>query len=195
MNTNTTKSFFIGYWSSPKYFDSIKDVLKRDFQCKVPLSEHTQQWKKRITEDSNVTVSLHIRRGDYLESAINRKIYKIMSIPYYQECINRLKNEYPNISMYIFSNDMAWAKENLDFDGVQVFFVEGNDEDHGYEDMILMWECTHHVIANSTFSWWGAYLSRQNGKVYAPTEWFNIKGDHYDIKDLYPSDWIKIDVC
>ena len=68
------------------------------------------------------------------------------------------------LSVYVFSNDLEWGRENMDFGNNLVHYVTGNNEDHGYEDMILMWECEHHIIANSTFSWWGAYLSTRGGR-------------------------------
>ena len=186
--------YLSGYWGTYKYSFAIRDVLKKDFQCKTPLSMISQEWKRRISMDTNVTVALHVRRGDYIASEINRIIYKVLPISYYQECIDQLKREYGNISVYVFSNDMEWVKENLKFPDVQMNFVEGSDEAHGYEDMALMWECQHHIIANSTFSWWGAYLAKKPGKTYAPSEWFNVQGDAYDIRDNYPADWIQIKV-
>ena len=191
----TQKDVYLsGYWSSPKYFDEIKDVLRQDFTCQVPLSENTRTWKKQIVEDKLPTVSLHIRRGDYLQTAINRQIYKVMPLAYYQHCLHELAKKYGELSVYVFSNDLEWVRENMDFGNNLVHYVTGNNEDHGYEDMILMWECEHHIIANSTFSWWGAYLSTGGGQTFCPKEWFNIKGDAYDVRDLYPDDWIRVDI-
>ena len=191
----TQKDVYLsGYWSSPKYFSEIKDVLQQDFTCQVPLSENTRTWKKQIVEDKLPTVSLHIRRGDYLQTAINRQIYKVMPLAYYQHCLHELAKKYGELSVYVFSNDLEWVRENMDFGNNLVHYVTGNDEDHGYEDMILMWECEHHIIANSTFSWWGAYLSTGVGQTFCPKEWFNIKGDAYDVRDLYPDDWIRVDI-
>lgn len=184
--------YLSGYWLSPKYFNAIKDVLKKEFHCKVPLSDTTKYWLEQIQKDDGEPVSLHVRRGDYLASAINRQIYKQLKPEYYQECVDRLKAQVKKPSLYIFSNDMEWTKENLDFAGIPVHFVEGNDENHGFEDMIIMWKCKHHIIANSTFSWWGAYLSEQEGYTYGPSDWFNFQDDAHDIRDLYPDNWIQV---
>lgn len=186
--------YLSGYWMSPKYFDDIKDILYSDFLCNVPLTENSNLWKKRILEDELPTVSVHIRRGDYLQSETNRQIYKVMPSKYYLHCLQDLTDKVGNFSIYVFSNDIDWVRKNMDFGNKNVQYVTGNDEDHGYEDMILMWECKHHIIANSTFSWWGAYLSNGNGEVYAPDEWYCIDGDLYDIHDLYPDEWIKVKV-
>ncbi len=183
-----------GYWASPKYFNEIKDILYEDFTCKIPLSENTLSWRERIREDRLPTVSVHIRRGDYIKSEINRQIYMTMPLEYYRHCLNELVMQFGKLSIYVFSNDLDWVKDNMYFGDNLVHYVTGNDEHHGYEDMILMWECKHHVIANSTFSWWGAYLSKQSGEVYAPSEWYNINTEKYDIKDLYPIEWKKVKV-
>lgn len=100
--------YLSGYWGTYKYSSAIRDVLKKDFECKTILSMTSQEWKRRISMDTNVTVALHVRRGDYIASEINRIIYKVLPISYYQECINQLKREYGNISVYVFSNDMDW---------------------------------------------------------------------------------------
>lgn len=189
------RNFYLqGYWQSPKYFAEIKDVLFKDFTCQVMLSTNTQKWKDIIAADTLPTVSVHIRRGDYVQSAINRQIYKVMPLSYYQRCLHDLQEKYGVLSVYVFSNDINWVRENMDFGNNHVKYVTGNDEDHGFEDMILMWECEHHIIANSTFSWWGAYLSPKIGQTFCPKDWFNIKGDAYDMRDLYPDEWIKVEV-
>jgi len=193
-NIRNKNAWLEGYWASPKYFEEIRDILIHDFRCKVELSEHTKRWKKEIISDKNPTVSLHIRRGDYVNIAVNMQIYKMLPATYYKYCLKDLENKFGHLSIYVFSNDMDWVKENMDFGDNYVKYVVGNDEEHGFEDMILMWECEHHIIANSTFSWWGAYLSTRDGETYVPSEWYIRKGDLYDIRDLYPKEWIKVKV-
>lgn len=180
-----------GYWSSFKYFDEIRDILKKDFSCVVDLSDITKKWSKIISNSTLPTVSLHVRRGDYL-SEVNKKIYKELTVDYYNSAISMLNNKYGKLSVFVFSNDIDWAQRNLKFEDNDVNFVTGNDEDHGFEDMILMWKCKHHVIANSTFSWWGAYLADSSGDTVAPTEFYNFTDDFHDIRDLYPENWIKL---
>ncbi|WP_295158960.1 alpha-1,2-fucosyltransferase [Selenomonas sp. AE3005] len=188
-NIRKKDAWLEGYWASPKYFAEIKDVLLNDFTCKVKLSPNTVAWQNKIINDSLPTVSIHIRRGDYVNSVINQQIFKALPLSYYYCCLNELRKKFGNLSIYVFSNDMEWVQENMDFDDAHVQFVTGNDEDHGFEDMILMWNCDHHIIANSTFSWWGAYLASGAGEVYAPNDWYLCKGDAYDIRDLYPDEW------
>lgn len=180
-----------GYWASYKYFIEIKDILKKDFTCKEELSENTKYWEKKINNSKYQSVSLHIRRGDYL-SERNKKIYNELSLDYYKKAISILNEKYGKLSVYVFSNDINWAKENLQLNNNEIHFVVGNDEDHGYEDMILMWKCKHHILANSTFSWWGAFLADELGDTVAPIEFFKFTDKFHDIRDLYPESWIKI---
>lgn len=180
-----------GYWGSYKYFYEIRDILKKDFSCSVDLSFTTKKWIHLIENSNYPAVSLHVRRGDYL-SEVNKKIYKELTVDYYNSAISILNNKYGKLSVFIFSNDIKWAQDNLSFDNNEVNYVTGNDEDHGFEDMLLMWKCKHHVIANSTFSWWGAYLADSCGDTVAPAEFFNFTDDFHDIRDYYPENWIKL---
>lgn len=177
-----------GYWQSEEYFSKIADALRKEFVLKDDLSENSIRWEQKILETPN-SVSVHIRRGDYITSKINRKIYRAIPIEYYYQCLSVLKEKYGNITVFVFSNDIPWVKENLKLD-VSMYYVEGNDEEHGYEDMHLMSLCHHNIIANSTFSWWGGWLNRHVDKmVFSPLKWFNI--DSYENENLLPNEWIK----
>lgn len=183
--------FLFGYWTSEKYFKDIAAVLREELALKEPLSENTKRWKK-IIESEKMPVSLHIRRGDYVQKDINRKIYVQLPVSYYHKAVDLIK-EYNDISsLFVFSNDIPWCKEQFKFD-VPVYYVEGNDDDHGYEDMYLMSLCRHNVAANSTFSWWGAWLNRNKDKmVICPQRYFNSYSRWRDSTDIWPENWIKM---
>lgn len=193
MTLNSKRAYLVGYWIKVSYFDSIKDILKNDFKLKKDLSKNATDWVTRIRESKCPTVSIHVRRGDYVSCLQNKGIYREMTIDYYQKCVAALEEKFGKLSIFVFSNDIKWAEKNLLFGNSDVFYVTGTDEDHGYEDMYMMWECEHHIIANSTFSWWGAYLAKKKGLTYAPRYWFNMESHKDYIEKLYPDDWVVVD--
>lgn len=191
LNVTGKDIFLSGYWGSEKYFKNIQSIIRKEFTLKESLSPGSKQWEEKI-KSAVKSVSIHVRRGDYINTEINRKIYAVVPPEYYYKCIEMLKQKYNDLSVFVFSNDIAWCRENLRFD-LPMEFVEGNDEDHGYEDMHLMSLCKHNIIANSTFSWWGAWLNSNPEKmVFYPEKFFNIKDKWHDTIDGYPDDWIKV---
>ena len=180
----------IGLWQSEKYFEDYADVIRSELTLKIPLSEKSRVWANKIQNDP-MPVSLHVRRGDYLQRQWINKFHQI-SLEYYDHAVQILKENFPNLTLYIFSDDLNWCRRIFNYD-VPMNFVDGNDELHGYEDMILMSLCRHHIIANSTFSWWGAWLSEgmYTGKgsiTIAPDRYLAF----YDVKKriLIPDRWI-----
>ena len=136
--------------------------------------------KKKYPIDEN-NISIHIRRTDYVTS---NGYHPVQSIEYYKQAIEII-GDYDNI--FVFSDDINWCKENLKFDNM--IFVDGNDD---VEDMWLMSICNHNVIANSSFSWWGAWLNNNpDKKVIAPNNWFGSQ-TNLNTNDLIPNTWIKI---
>lgn len=183
--------FLDGYWGSEKYFKDITDIIKREFTLKSLFSENTQLWKYKIKSEE-MPVSIHIRRGDYLESALNRQIYAQMPVGYYYRGLELIREKVNVSALFVFSNDIAWCRENFDFD-IPVYYVTGNDEFHGHEDMYLMSLCKHNIVANSTFSWWGAWLNRNEEKiVICPKKYYNIQDLWHDSSDIWPDKWIQI---
>jgi hypothetical protein len=124
------------------------------------------------------SVSLHIRRGDYVSSAINQRIYGTCDLDYYERAIKIISTKVSDPIFYIFSDDIDWAKKHLQSEG-QYIFVDWNNAETNYEDLRLMYHCKHNIIANSSFSWWGAWLNQNPHKlVIAPAKRFN--NDMYD---------------
>jgi hypothetical protein len=173
-----------GYWQSEKYFLPIRELLIKEFQPKL-VSEQAKEYLRKI--NSSNSLALHVRRGDYVSNQKSNNYHGICEISYYQSAY-KLAREKQNIeSTFIFSDDIKWCEMNLDFISNTIFIKKCLEE----EDIFLMSKCNHHIIANSSFSWWGAWLCENpNQTVIAPEKWFgNV---NIDTKDLYPDHWIKL---
>jgi hypothetical protein len=179
---------FKGYWQSEKYFIKYKDLLKLEFTLKKELHKKSEIYKKMIIKTESI--SIHIRRTDYVTHPYTNRIHGTCSIAYYQEAISILKKTTNNPYFFIFSDNLDWAKENLD-NNENMIFVELDQNIPDYEEIILMSLCKHNIIANSSFSWWGAWLNQNPNKIIiAPEKWFN--DDDYYTRDLIPREWIAI---
>jgi len=169
-----------GYFQSEKYFLKHREELIKLFS--IDDFNKNLLGEKYNHIDFENSCSIHVRRGDYLNH-IN--IHPILSIDYYQKCVDEILSE----NILIFSDDILWCKENLRFHDKNVIFIEGNTD---YNDLWLMSMCRENIIANSTFSWWGAWLNNnENKKVFAPKIWFGSHSNHIT-DDLIPIEWKKI---
>lgn len=177
-----------GYWQSEKYFKDIEDVLRQELVVKVPLNEVNKEQLHLILDSESV--SLHIRRGDYVSNPTANNVLGVCSIEYYQKCIQLIAEKIPHTHFFVFSDDIEWAKLNLRID-YPVMFIDHNSVEQDYDDFRLMQACKHHIIANSSFSWWAAWLSSSSSKiVFAPRRWFNDIS-YYD-RDIVPSNWVRV---
>lgn len=175
--------YFEGYWQSEKYFKNIEAQIRTDFTF-PKLDEKNQIIANDIIKTNSI--SIHIRMGDYVNHPLHGGI---CTLDYYKNAIKIINENIDNPKFYIFSNDIAWCKENLKLENV--VYVLGNDGDSSYKDMQLMSLCKHNIIANSSFSWWGAWLNNNPSKVVvAPNKWLN--DNSIDTTDLLPSEWIRI---
>lgn len=180
--------YLFGYWQSEKYFLDIKDTILKEFSFKNPLSESAKQYEQNIL--SHNAVSLHIRRGDYVNNTVTNNYHGTCTLDYYKKAANIILQNNSDAIFYIFSDDLAWAKENLSFIDTKTF-VELDDNAPDHEEMLLMSQCKHNIIANSSFSWWGAWLNQNPEKiVIAPKQWFNDQS--IDTSDLIPQSWIRL---
>lgn len=186
-------SYLVGFWPSEKYFLDISDEIKQEFTLREPLSEEADAMLQKIKEASrinNMTIAVHIRRGDYLKENI-KKAFGIMSIGYYARAFAEISLRIPNMNFefFVFSDDIAWTKEHIQFAAPMHFVSNGRIKD--YEELILMSNCQHNIIANSTFSWWGAWLNQNPKKlVVAPKNW--VADSRKNTDDVLPDEWIKI---
>jgi hypothetical protein len=135
-------------------------------------------------------VSLHVRRGDYVSNPDSSRVHALCGMDYHQTAVRRIAEVSPQPHLFVFSDDPEWAARNLHLDHPMTI-VTGNDTRHDYEDLHLMSLCKHHVVANSSFSWWGAWLNGNADKiVIAPARWF--ASGKFDTRDLFPSSWTTI---
>jgi hypothetical protein len=177
-----------GNWQSEKYFRSIEKIIREDFTLSEEPDYLNQQMIDKIRNCE--AVSLHIRRGDYVSNPETTAYHGICSEEYYRGAVSKLENYVKNPHFFVFSDDPSWVKEKLDIRH-STTIVDFNGSEKDYEDMRLMSLCKHHIIANSSFSWWGAWLSNNPQKiVVAPKQWFN-KPD-INTQDLIPDTWIRV---
>lgn len=177
-----------GYWQSEKYFIDIKDLILSEISLKNPGQEMLEIDKKIKAENS---IALHIRRGDYISDKKTYHFHGTCDNKYYEKAIDYILSTklIPNPSLYIFSDDIEWVKINFK-NRLPIEFVSG-DKIKDTEELILMSHCKHNIIANSTFSWWGAWLNTNREKtVIAPQKWFN--NEKVNTSDLIPEKWIRI---
>ena len=177
-----------GNWQSEKYFRSIASIIKKEFQVVNALKGKNLEMAKKIQNCNSVCV--HIRRGDYVSNKEIHKVHGVCNPDYYTRTIERIKQEKKAPHFFVFSDDMIWAKSNLNITAPTTF-IDHNSSKTAYEDFRLMSLCENHIIANSSFSWWSAWLSDDKDKiVLAPAKWFN--SSKRDSKDLLPQEWLKI---
>ena len=160
--------YLYGSWEDERYFADIADDLRQEFTFRQPLGAAARLWQEKISA-AQCSVSVHVRHGDFTYNPIFTKRSEFMLLPheYYRDCINQLKRKYPNITVFVFSNDLNWCKENFHFDAPTEFVAGDGLTD--VEEFRLMSTCQHNVIANSTFSWWAAWLNHNpNKKIFAP---------------------------
>lgn len=186
VETRSNNTYFEGYWQSYRYFERYADVIKDDFFTHYNLEDI--KLKEEI--QSSNSVSLHVRRGDYVSNKNATSYHGVSSLDYYYNAIETISKKISNPILYIFSDDIPWVRENL-IVSLPIVFIENTNTDRPFEDIYLMSLCKHNIIANSTFSWWGAYLNSNLEKnVIAPKKWFN--DPVINTEDLIPSSWTRI---
>jgi len=177
-----------GFWQTEKYFSDIRDVLCREFTIKYPQDALSSELSNRIR--SMESVSIHIRRADYVENKVTNEFHGVCTLDYYKRCVELIVSKTVSPHFFVFSDDPQWAKENLTI-GRGMTVVDHNDASRNFEDLRLMSQCKHNIIANSSFSWWGAWLNENSGKIVcAPKKWF--RDDATDTRDVIPENWITV---
>lgn len=177
-------TYLHGYWQSEKYFTGISEIIQREITVKLSLSGKNKEVSEEIA--SCASVSLHIHRTDYLTESI----FQLCSLDYYLNAVKYIVGIEKKPHFFVFTDDKAWVRENFKLDYLFTF-VEHNGPDKNYEDLRLMSSCKHNIIANSTFSWWAAWLNINPGKiVFAPRKWFTDKA-YSDPKDIVPTAWLR----
>ena len=179
-----------GYFQSEKYFDTIRDTILDDFTLKAPFSPYSDSMKKTIQSLSN-TASIHIRRGDYIIDSKAHKFHGICGLDYYGEAISLLDSKFEEMHYFIFSDDIEWVKNNLS--PKNCTYIDNISPHIPHEDIYLMSLCHHNIIANSSFSWWGAWLNHNSTKiVIAPKKWFANDKMVLQSRNIVPKSWSRI---
>lgn len=182
-------SFVYGYFQSEKYFKNIRNILLKQFIINKKVSNYTKEIENKIMNSKN-TCSLHIRRGDYVVGN-NINIHGICDLEYYKSAIKFLEEIEKDISYFIFSDEIEWVKQHIVLKNA--IYINSEEERIPHEDIYLMSLCKHNIIANSSFSWWGAWLNENKDKtVIAPKRWFADSKLEQQSKDIVCSHWIKI---
>jgi hypothetical protein len=182
-------SILYGYYQSEQYFAGIRSLLREEISRCTELTDVSRTWKRRIVETNSVAV--HVRRGDYVDQGWT------LPAEYYRSAINAVRSLRGEAELFFFSDDMAWVREHSDVllpsldASSTVHYVDCNDGAAVANDLVLMKSCRHQIIANSTLSWWGAWLNRHDEKtVLAPAYWIHNPVDDIDI---IPDRWETVD--
>lgn len=179
---------FEGYCQSEKYFVGISDIIHQELSVKYPLSGKNKEMAEQIL--SSAAVGVHIRRADYMPNTYAEQLFEPCSLDYYMSAVKHIAEAARDPHFFIFTDDKTWARENFRLP-YPVTLVNHNGPDKNYEDMRLMSLCKHNIIANSSFSWWGAWLNKNPGKiVFAPKKWFTDKA-RSSPKDIIPEAWLR----
>lgn len=182
-------TYIDGWWQDERYFKDIRPSLLREVELKTAPRGKNASWLKQIKNSQSV--SLHIRRGDYVTNKLTNKFHGVVPNDYYPAALKLLaKNTgQKELELFVFSNDIDWCKQNLKFD-YPTTFIDGDNS--GAEDMRLMKHCRHNILANSSFSWWGAWLNQNPDKVViAPKVWFQDNVANAET-DIVPKEWIRL---
>jgi len=178
-------TYLNGFWQSELYFKNIETIIKNDFTFNQNIIDINKDLVSKI--ESCNSISLHVRRGDYVQNKITNQFHGLCSLEYYNDAIRYIEMKIKNIEIFVFSDDISWCKENLKYN-LPIHFMDTTD---AHSDLYLMTKCKHNIIANSSFSWWGAWLNTNKEKiVIAPKQWF-VK-QSVITQDIIPAQWIKL---
>lgn len=185
LNKMSKNIYLDGYWNDYRIFVDQNDKILSDFTLSVPLSEESKDVLSKIKQ--GVSASIHVRRGDYITDAGSNAKHGVLPREYYETASSIIAKNNDAVHFYVFSDDIDWCRTNIKLKQ-KVTFVDHNTAERSYEDMYLMSQCSHNIIANSTFSWWGAWLNQNTDRqVVAPARWFN---DDTQARDsLIPPEW------
>lgn len=185
--TDLNNIYFDGSWQNPNYFKDIREFLLPDFSLKNKLVDEIFD---NICKSNSNSVAIHFRRGDYIANPKTNKVHGTCPFDYYNRAICKISSFIKNPFFVIFSDDIEWVKTNfcLEYDHV---YIDSKFQLDDTEELSLMRLCHNHIIANSTFSWWGAWLSQNESKmVVCPNKWTNI--EKYKTENIMPQEWISL---
>lgn len=192
LHRQSRSAYLIGYWQNAKYFERYRATIVDDISPTQPLRPEIARVGESIGNTNSVSV--HIRRGDYISNANAAAFHGVLPMSYYVSALDYLRDRVKNATFFIFSDDIEWCCKHVSSLGADIRIVETSENRSGWEDIHLMRLAKHHIIANSSFSWWGAWLSHPSGSctdgvVVAPAQWF-ARGPLLRPGDRTPLDWV-----
>jgi hypothetical protein len=187
---DSKSSYFSGYWQSPHYFSNNASSIFSDFTPVSNLSSSSQEYLDKLNPTK--AVMIHVRRGDYLSSVSASSYHGVVDLAFYKTSIESCMQRIPGAKFYVFSDDIEWCQSVSLFSGIPAIYVRPDSTRSDWEDLLLMSYCNHHIIANSSFSWWSAWMADQrygdiNRVVFAPLNWF--AQTPIAPSDRFPSHW------
>ncbi len=185
----TQNLYLMGYWQSYRYFESIKKILQSEVSPKSPLDAHYQNYLNQIKASNSAMI--HVRRGDYVHLASAAKVHGFIGLDYYQQGMEALLHKNPETQFFVFSDDLDWVRSNLPHQDKITFIKSLEKSDAVIQELELMTHCQNHLIANSSLSWWAAWLAKSvDNTVICPSRWTNDLTKSWD--DLLPANWQRI---
>ncbi len=182
-------NYYHGYWQTEKYFKQFEKEIRNDFQMQIEPNEY---YLEMIQAAKNTeSVSVHFRRSDFANNPETNQFHGLCDLTYYKKAMEYIKGSLDNVTFFMISDDIEWVKNEFQNES-NIIYIE-NYKGKDYEDMRLMSNCKHNIIANSSFSWWGAWLNENTSKiVVSPSRWFKNEEKQQQTKDLIPENWIKL---
>ena len=178
-----------GYWQSERYFYDVAATIRQDF---VPISGSISVAAQQLSQivGKTLSIAVHVRRGDYVSVPLYAKVHGALPLRYYQAAFQAMQSKFPSAHFFVFSDCPKWCRSAF-AQYTNLTVVENGPEQKAHEDLWLMSQCNHHIIANSSYSWWSAWLNPKPDKmVIAPARWF--RGADHDTRDLFPASWHQI---
>jgi hypothetical protein len=180
-----------GYWQTERYFREVRDIVQKDFEF-PKLSEKDINTSLLDEIKQSESVAVHVRRGDYISYEPTHNFHGVCSLSYYESAISYIVEKYPVCRFYFFSDEPEWVQSNLIKEGINGKVISVNKGADSWKDMLLMSNCKHNIIANSSFSWWGAWLNQHpHKKVIAPSKWFKTNDPFFEPNEIVPKSWLK----
>jgi len=176
-----------GYFQSERYFRDVRYDILKEFTVRAPMDQRNKEMASKIS--ATRSICMHVRRGDYFSNEVCQKVHGVDLTDYYRQAIEQMKERVDDCHFFLFSDEPEWVRDNLDLKDVSTV-VDINSPGDPEQDLRLMSGCENFIIANSSFSWWGAWLSQNTDKVViAPRRWFL---DDRDVRDRCPEEWIRL---
>ena len=186
LQTSRGIKFYVGGWHSEKYFDDIRDRIINTFQFNFekPGKDNLEVYNQI---KASTSVSVHVRRGDFLDPNVYHKFGAVCTLNYFLSAIEKIKTLVENPHFFFFSNDVKWVKNN--FNGPDFTIININTSRDSWKDMFLISNCSHHINSNGSFSWWSSWLNQNKNKIVIVPKYFMV--NKY-FEDIYPESWIQL---